>query len=478
MSYWTVQPGRFSFETTKLREWVESHFHGEVLNACCGPTKLDYDRIHRNDKHQSLSVTIDGSRKRIPIDADTYFDVRELAEKLDKRFEVIIYDPPFSKQQANQTYGLESTADYSTDITAVFDELLKPGGKVLQLGFSSTMFASHPSFETVEVNLFNTLGRMDDWITTVSEKRPESAGANVSENSLQAEVVPNVHASGTGSETTSGNGGSPITMEYHPLPSSSDLEVAVRDYLATLVTPATLHLDGRNLDIDLPEASTRVGLTADVPADFQFDARTVSDSFADRVFYTVLFTPYRELFQENIDIDGRSRGKDAVLKREFLPLLAPHGTAIQVGRTATWIPGNFGFERDQIAIFAHPERSHDVIVTVDSAPGALSPNGLSSRWASGVYESAADTPSACLHCGLGKYHSPVYEICCLACGAAPGNYCVSERGEILQSPHQQRLDDLPNSHGPGECIPDQSESLRATLTETGQGGVQTGLSSF
>jgi len=43
LSYWTVQPNRWTFEAPKISDWVESRLTGRVLNMCAGPTELDHD---------------------------------------------------------------------------------------------------------------------------------------------------------------------------------------------------------------------------------------------------------------------------------------------------------------------------------------------------------------------------------------------------------------------------------------------------
>jgi hypothetical protein len=67
LSYHTVRPNKWTFQSTKIRRWVESRLQGRVLNACAGKTKLANDHeIVRND--------LDESR-----DADLHVDVCEIA---------------------------------------------------------------------------------------------------------------------------------------------------------------------------------------------------------------------------------------------------------------------------------------------------------------------------------------------------------------------------------------------------------------
>ncbi|WP_302083959.1 hypothetical protein [Salinibaculum rarum] len=478
LSYWTVQPDRFTFGATKLRNWVESRLEGEVLNACCGPTELDYDSVHRNDLNEELTLTIDGEQKTFEIDADTYHDVRELNEKLETQFDVIVYDPPFTANQAESSYGCNVDAGYDRDVTEVLDALLKPGGKVLQFGYTTTMFAEHDGFCTTEVALFNTLGRMDDWFATVIEKQPPTS-PNTDAAPATRDVVPNADACGDiGGATTSGNDGDPITVEYHRLSRDTNLEHTIGEHVTKITAPPTLHIAGRGLDVKLPSTNESLALTSDVDANHHFDERAVASSFSETSFDTVVFSPQREVFQHQLEYKGAMRGRDAVIKEEFEPLVAPAGKVIQVAQTATCMPGRFNYTRDHIAIFAHPTAPHDILVTVDEAPSALSPNGLLDPDASGVRESAADSRYKCLHCGQGNGFPKAYDVDCLECGAHPGNYCLTPDGKIRREPHAERREAAAGPHEAGECVPATATAVRPHVSPTDGHSAQTGLEAF
>jgi len=158
IKYYSVQPNRWTFECDKIRHWVESHLHGDVLNACAGKTKLEHDGdIHRND--------INPER-----DADTHFDVLKLTEHIEPNsFDVIVHDPPFSKNQADSTYDGIQPADEAQAMRE-FDQLLRQGGKVIKFGFSTTCMPGSMDYTRQEVAIFNTLGRMNDWLGTVDKR--------------------------------------------------------------------------------------------------------------------------------------------------------------------------------------------------------------------------------------------------------------------------------------------------------------------
>lgn len=162
--YFTVSPNKWTFQSPKIKSWCESHLSGNVLNACCGKTKLDYGgRIVRNDIDEE-------------IDADTHYDVLELTDHFDPgEFDTIVYDPPFSEFQANVSYGGRMVG---RDAAAKreFHKLLSAGGKVVQFGFTTTCMPGKFDYRRKEVAIFNTLGRMNDWLGTVDKRMSGDIG--------------------------------------------------------------------------------------------------------------------------------------------------------------------------------------------------------------------------------------------------------------------------------------------------------------
>ena len=161
LSYETVSPNKWTFKSDKMRRWVEIRLQGRTLNACAGKTKLNHDHeIVRND--------IDEDR-----DADTHFDVCEIADHFESEsFDTIVYDPPFSQNQANRSYEGQQVGDDAL-AKREFDELLAPGGRVIQFGFTTTCMPMSLGYERREVAVWNTLGRMNDYLSVIDEKPGE-----------------------------------------------------------------------------------------------------------------------------------------------------------------------------------------------------------------------------------------------------------------------------------------------------------------
>lgn len=157
MQYKRVQSNKWTFQSDKIREWVEKWLRGRVLNACCGKTRLQHGgEVVRND--------IDTD-----IDADYHVDAANLDSVLSRcSFDTVVFDPPFSVYQANHTYNGETTG-YDTSMKKVFDKLLRGNGRVIQFGYTTTCMPVS-NYERKAVCVFNTLGRMNDWLAVVDER--------------------------------------------------------------------------------------------------------------------------------------------------------------------------------------------------------------------------------------------------------------------------------------------------------------------
>jgi len=156
--YYTVQPNRWTFQSNKIRQWVERHLHGRVLNACAGKTHLSHGgEIVRNDYNPER-------------EADYHYDVVEIAEHFDPNtFDCVVFDPPFSAEQADSSYDGVQVAEIGQAMRQ-FDQLLREGGTVVQMGFTTTCMPGEMDYKRQEVAIFNTLGRMNDWLGTVDKR--------------------------------------------------------------------------------------------------------------------------------------------------------------------------------------------------------------------------------------------------------------------------------------------------------------------
>lgn len=148
----------WTFEDPDIKQWVESHLKGRVLNLFAGKTKLDHvDEIIRVDINEDR-------------DADHHFDALHVSDYFDPRsFDTVILDPPFSEIQSRKHYQGEHAGKFKHIRDQVAD-IVTPGGKTITFGYHSTGLATTRGFEKQEIALINHGGRFPDTVGTIDEK--------------------------------------------------------------------------------------------------------------------------------------------------------------------------------------------------------------------------------------------------------------------------------------------------------------------
>jgi hypothetical protein len=478
LTYWTVQPDRWTFGARKIRDWVETRLTGRILNACAGHTQLDHKGpIVRND--------IDPA-----IDADLHYDIRELPDVLDhESFDVFLLDPPFSRRQATETYGRTTDTYLSDDeLGPAVDALLRPGGHLIRFGYTTTPLPTNSTYTLEDVALWNTLGRQHDWLATVAQKpMPTETRQDLRPLDVTTQTVPNEHATARGEIATSGNGTAPITLEYHRLNPATSLQTGIAEYVNSHLTGRVLAVSSRERSFTHDDHLVQTSVDPTVEAEYHFDERTLSHEFAAGIFEMVLLDLPSEAFQQTVTYDGQTTGRDTALKQEIHPLVAAGGQIIQIGQTATCMPHRLDYRRDQVAIIEHSTSPHDRIVTIDTkqTTGLEVVTADRSPCDSHVPDSDATPHHTCIRCGTGWALNPAWYIDCPTCGACPENYCVTEDGTIRYQPHLARLVSHDEYHAQHDCDagittqvsqPTQTDAFPATAPP--QPTEQTSLTQF
>jgi hypothetical protein len=149
-------PRAMTFQMPKLRGWVESRLQGDVLNLFGGLTQFslpDGQLYHHNDMSPDIK------------DKHSSFDACNLLEwqGFEKRFDTVIFDPPYSHYQAIKTYNVKK-AQKVTHARDVVEYVLRPGGRVISLGFNSTGMGLSRGYEKEALLLVNCGGSHNDYI--------------------------------------------------------------------------------------------------------------------------------------------------------------------------------------------------------------------------------------------------------------------------------------------------------------------------
>ena len=434
LEYRTARIHGATFSNQTLRDWVESHLEGRVLNATAGPTHLthpDGGEIVRND--------IDPD-----ADANLHVDVRELSQHYQAAFDTVLYDPPYSERQATVTYDC-GFPGYQPDVTHELDAVLRPGGKVLQFGYTTDGLAIQADYAREHVLLINTLGRRHDVLAVIDRKPPQPDSPSI--NCLSARdsgVVMNEHAS-TRRDTQAAT----FAMTYDTLPDPINLGTGLPDRVAEW---AHQYFQGRVLVLypgtEFDYQGTIIQNHPTAPPATRYEhggdawvARTsasVTDlaEFDRGYFETVVFGPPASAFFENTTIDGTTTGLDTAVKRAVHDLLDTGGRLIQIGHTSTGMSSDYDYRRAAVGVFTTPGDQPDVIGLVDE--------NQSQSLFSYTTNQPVERQLTCVRCptawDLHRGQNPALDIHCPSCTALTHEPCHTPDNTDRDEPHPRRLE--------------------------------------
>jgi hypothetical protein len=118
---------RWTFQTKKVRDTLLPFLNGRVLNAFAGKTRLDEYKRGIEEVRNDLNPD---------RDADYHVDAADLGEIFDDRtFDVVVLDPPFDQQQADEHYDSMHARDMG-EIRKTVAPLVKPGGRIVEFGWN------------------------------------------------------------------------------------------------------------------------------------------------------------------------------------------------------------------------------------------------------------------------------------------------------------------------------------------------------
>jgi len=160
-SFHDVRGSRWTFEDDPVREWTLQQCQGCVLNACAGHTRLEYSGdVVRNDLDEDAP-------------ADTHLDVHELSDEFGaESFDTIVFDPPWSGFQADDKYQ-GGDVNWTRELKEGFDTMLRPRGRIIQLGYSASAMPRDLGYRRDTVAVFAPYGRRKAFLGVVCEQRPQ-----------------------------------------------------------------------------------------------------------------------------------------------------------------------------------------------------------------------------------------------------------------------------------------------------------------
>ena len=143
-----VRGTRWTFGDDQVRDWAESRLRGDVVNVCAGKHRLDHDgQVVRNDIDEAM-------------EADYHVPLTELPDVLERRFDTVVYDPPWSDYQAQDKYDLppgkinQTAADKDA-----LDALCRGDGRVISVSYTAWVMPSRLGYDWTDGAAFQPYGR-------------------------------------------------------------------------------------------------------------------------------------------------------------------------------------------------------------------------------------------------------------------------------------------------------------------------------
>ena len=130
---------RYTFESPKIKKWVEENSSGRCLNLFAGKTKLNLDEVRNDIDKDAL--------------ADYHLDAYDFVKQCKDKFDTIILDPPYAYRKAMEMYK----GNYSSKFKLIADEiprLLNKNGKVITFGYHTTFLGKKRDAELCKLCVF------------------------------------------------------------------------------------------------------------------------------------------------------------------------------------------------------------------------------------------------------------------------------------------------------------------------------------
>jgi hypothetical protein len=147
---------RQTFESPKMKDWVESRSYGKVLNLFAGQTKLNLDEV-RNDVN-------------LEVDADYHMDAYDFVKHWNgPPFDTIILDPPYSYRKSIEMYNGYKNSRFKLVADNV-DRILAEDGAIISFGYHSTFMGVKRGYVLKELCVFAHGGAQHCTIGIVEER--------------------------------------------------------------------------------------------------------------------------------------------------------------------------------------------------------------------------------------------------------------------------------------------------------------------
>lgn len=148
---------RYTFSVRPIRQWVERHCEGKVLNLFAGQTLLAVDEL-RNDLDPDMP-------------ADFHLDALAFVRGWrGDRFNTILLDPPYAFRKSMELYRGHVCSPFR-QLKDEIPHILAPNGLVITFGYHSVVMGTQRGFITERIALFSHGGAIHDTIAVLERRR-------------------------------------------------------------------------------------------------------------------------------------------------------------------------------------------------------------------------------------------------------------------------------------------------------------------
>ena len=148
---------RYTFESPKIKEWVENNCSGLVLNLFAGKTILNINEV-RNDIDESMI-------------AEYHYDALDFIRNYHgQKFDTVILDPPYSYRKSMEMYNGHLNSRFKL-IADYLPEKIKDSAKIISFGYHSTFLGRKRGYELIKMCVFAHSGSQHCTIAIIESRR-------------------------------------------------------------------------------------------------------------------------------------------------------------------------------------------------------------------------------------------------------------------------------------------------------------------
>jgi hypothetical protein len=131
---------RYTFESPKIKKWVERNSKGRVLNLFAGKTMLNLNEV-RNDINPEMN-------------ADYHMDALDFVKSYSGfKFNTVILDPPYALRKSIEMYEGYKCSKFKL-IADALPRIITSSASVISFGYHSTFLGKKRGYELKKMCVF------------------------------------------------------------------------------------------------------------------------------------------------------------------------------------------------------------------------------------------------------------------------------------------------------------------------------------